>query len=149
MEVNCLNSCGDDKMTKVHMVTLSKEEMEKCKEHAEEVIAHYTAGDDRMANLPWTNGDLSLEEFKAWVASRAEAGKAVDIETCDLGDWHTYVIDSYGVRARAGQLSEEMQQIGRNRFVRSPGSKGWVCEDDLSPASREALRARIRREAAE
>jgi hypothetical protein len=39
-----------------------------------------------------------------------------------------------------------MQQVGQNRFVRSPDSQGWVCKDDLPIDKVHALYARLQRE---
>jgi hypothetical protein len=36
-----------------------------------------------------------------------------------------------------------MQQIGTNRWVRSPESRGWVWEGDLPPAKFKAMYDRI------
>jgi hypothetical protein len=74
-------------------VTVPDYLIEKCMDYAERVVAHYTAGDDREANLPWTSADLSTEEFKQWVASRKEAGRVINIETCELGRWHAHDCD--------------------------------------------------------
>jgi hypothetical protein len=41
-----------------------------------------------------------------------------------------------------------MDQIGTNRWVRSPESRGWVNEGDLPPAKAGAMYDRITREAA-
>jgi hypothetical protein len=111
-----------------HIVRLPDHLIEKCKAWANEVVAHYTSGEDREANLPWTREDLTLEEFRRWVATREEAGLKIDIETCELGRWYAYDCDPYGANAN---LSEEMRQVGTNRFVRSPESRGWVHEGDL------------------
>jgi hypothetical protein len=129
-------------------VTVPDYLIEKCMDYAERLVAHYTAGDDREANLPWTSADLSTEEFKQWVASRKEAGRVINIETCELGRWHAHDCDPYGIGERLGELSEEECQIGTNRFVRSPESRGWIHEGDLHLASGQAMYDRIKREAA-
>ncbi|MGC1860306.1 MAG: hypothetical protein WA733_04075 [Methylocystis sp.] len=87
---------------------------------------------------------MTDDEFRHWVSSRKEAGRVIDIETCELGHWKAYDADPYGARP---DLPEEMRQVGTNRFVRSPESRGWVCEDDLPAASFEAMYQRIHREA--
>ena len=91
---------------------------------------------------------MTTEQLQEWLASRADAGRAVDIETCELGRWPANDFDPYGIREMLGELSEQMCQIGTNRFVRSPESRGWVCEDDLPPAKVKAMYARIERERA-
>ena len=75
---------------------------------------------------------------------RKEAGLKIDIETCELGWWYGYDCDPYGARP---DLPEEMQQVGRNRFVRSPESHRWVHEGDLPEAKVKAMYQRIDREA--
>jgi hypothetical protein len=58
--------------------------------------------------------------------------------------WAAYDADPYGARP---DLPEEMKQVGTNRFVRSPESRGWVWEGDLPHASGHAMYERIHREA--
>jgi hypothetical protein len=41
-------------------------------------------GDQAVGN------DLSLEDFQQWVESRKEAGRTIDIETCELGRWAAF-----------------------------------------------------------
>jgi hypothetical protein len=94
--------------------------------------------------MPWTRDLMTPKEMQQWVASREEAALKIDIETCELGCWYAYDCDPYGARP---DLPEEMKQIGTNRFVRSAESRGWVCEDDLPPATIEAMYERIHREA--
>lgn len=98
---------------------------------------------EEISALPWTRDLMTDDEFRHWVSTRKEAGRAIDIETCELGQWGALDADPYGVRP---DLPEEMKQVGRNRFVRSPESRGWVCEDDLPLASLKALYARMDRE---
>jgi len=73
----------------------------------------------------------------------ATAGRAIDIETCEIGKWEAYDADPYGYQ----ELHPEMQQIGTNCFVRSPESRGWVCRiaaelnhDDAAGGARYPLR---------
>jgi hypothetical protein len=81
------------------------------------------------------------------VASRKEAGRKIDIETCELGRWFAQDADPYGLRQAKGQFPEAMDQIGRHHFVRSTESAGWVCEDDLPIEKVRAMYDRIEREA--
>jgi hypothetical protein len=83
--------------------------------------------DDEMQRMPWTRHLMKADELQRWVASRKEAGRVIDIETCELGRWRAHDCDVYGVR----DLPPEMQQIGTNRYVRSPTSNGWINEGDL------------------
>ena len=102
-----------------------------------------TMTDDELQRMPWTSGLMTGEELAAWVATREAAGRAIDIETCEIGRWPAYDLDPYGVRA---DLPDEMKQIGTNRLVRSPESSGWVWEGDLPPAKVGAMYDRIARE---
>ena len=82
---------------------------------------------DILSRMPWTRDQLTREQFDAWLASRKEAGRVIDIETCELGRWYAYDCDVHGAR----DLPPEMQQVGINRYVRSPTSNGWINEEDL------------------
>lgn len=103
--------------------------------------------DDKTQRLPWTSDRLTLAEFEQWVANRKEAGRAIDIETCELGRWAAYDADPYGLQDRKGELRESMKQLGTNRFVRSPESNGWICENDLPVEKVRAMYDRIDRHA--
>jgi len=104
-------------------------------------------GGDTLQAMPWTSDLVTLEEFQLWAASRPEVGLKIDIETCERGSWKAYDCDVYGLQEAKGELPEEMRQVGTNRFVRSPESRGWVNEEDLPFEKREALYERINREA--
>jgi hypothetical protein len=49
-----------------------------------------------IAALPWTRDQLAPKDFRRWVASREEAGREIDIETCELGSWYARDFDPYG-----------------------------------------------------
>ena len=87
---------------------------------------------------------MTLEEFEQWVASRPEAGRAIDIETCELGRWAALDVDPYGIKEARGE--EPYTQVGTNRFVRSPESRGWVWECDLPTEKAKAMYDRIYRD---
>ena len=69
---------------------------------------------DILSRMPWTRDQLTRAQLDAWLASRKEAGRVIDIQTCELGRWKAYDCDPYGARP---DLPEEMQQVGTNRFV--------------------------------
>jgi hypothetical protein len=98
---------------------------------------------DAITRLPWTRRYLTRAEFQDWLATRKAAGAAIDTETCELGKWYAHDADPYGAD---DDLDEEMCQIGTNRWVRSPESKGWVNEQDLPPEMVGAMYERIHRE---
>jgi len=71
-----------------------------------------------------------------WLTIRKEAGQQIDPETTEV-DWnYAYTLDPYGVDP---DLPEELQQVGREYFARSPGSDVWVSFHDLPDATRDAL----------
>ena len=102
--------------------------------------------DDGINRMPWTHRQITIAEFEQWVASRKEAGRGIDIEICERAAWPAYDCDPYGLRERKGDLPEEMQQVGTNRFVRSPESSGWIWEGDLPVEKAKAMYDRIHRE---
>jgi hypothetical protein len=97
-----------------------------------------------IVHLPWARDQLTVDEFTAWVASREQAATTIDIATCELGRWAALDLDPYGLKELLGQ--DVYQQVGANRFVRSPESRGWVWEGDLSREQVSAMYARIKRE---
>jgi hypothetical protein len=100
--------------------------------------------DDERTRMPWTRDSMTVAEFEQWVATREEAGRDIDIETCELGRWFALDMDPYGIREARGE--EPYPQVGTNRFVRSPESRGWVWEGDLPPEKGKAMYNRIYRE---
>ena len=67
---------------------------------------------------------------------RREAGLKIDPSTAEV-DWdYAQTFDSYDLDP---DLPEELQQVGREYFARSPGSDIWVHFGDLPQATREAL----------
>jgi hypothetical protein len=98
---------------------------------------------DILSRMPWTRDQLTHAQFEAWLANRKEAGRVIDIETCELGRWHAYDCDPYGARP---VLADEMKQMGTNCYVRSPISNGWISEGDLPIEKVRAINDRIRRE---
>lgn len=100
--------------------------------------------DDELRCMTWTRNPMTREEPETWVATRKAAGRTIDIATCEFGRWPAYDAAPYGVR----ELHPEMRQIGTNRFVRSPESRGWVWEGDLPSQKIKAMYDRIARERA-
>jgi hypothetical protein len=135
-----------EKRTNPVVVQIPDDLMEKCRVWAEEMVALHLEGADRVAVLPWSRDEFEPEQLRAWLASRKAAGATIDIETCELGRWKANDFDPYGIRKLLGELPEECWQIGTNRFVRSPESRGWVCEDDLPSEKVRVMYDRIERE---
>jgi hypothetical protein len=126
------------------IVTLTDDEIERCENFARELVAHYSNG-ETMAIMPWSRDKLSDDELRQWLASRKEAGRVIDIENCELGWWYAELSDPYGIYKALGEFSEEDSCVGRERFVRSPESNGWISEVDLPEEKLNALRERIKR----
>jgi len=104
--------------------------------------------DDELRAMLWTSDLMTREEPETWVATRKAAGRAIDIETCELGYRYAYDPDPYGVPELLGELHPEERSIGKSWFVRSPESRGWVYEGDLPVHIAEAMYHRIDRERA-
>jgi hypothetical protein len=84
-----------------------------------------------MQIMPWSRDQLSGDELRQWLASRKEAGSKIDIATCETGWWYAQVVDPYGIHEALGEFPEEADCVGREYFVRSPESNGWVTISDL------------------
>ena len=96
---------------------------------------------DILSRMPQTQDQLTREQIEAWLAGREEAGRVIDIETCELGRWYAWEGDPYD----AYDVPPEMQTAGSHRYVRSPTSNGWISETDLPREKREAMYDRIER----
>ena len=81
-------------------------------------------------------------ELQQWLTERKEAGKAIDVETCEIFWMHTEVLDPYGVHP----VPPEMSCVGRSYFVRNKRGDTWVCTSDLPGDKLDALWKRIDRE---
>jgi hypothetical protein len=104
---------------------------------------------DQEHFMPWSRNQMTPEKIREWIASRKAAGEAIDIETCELGNWYiNEASDPYDDPA-GGLPEDDFYQLGKGRFVRSLESNGWVNECDLPIAKFEAMYARLQREAAE
>jgi hypothetical protein len=112
------------------------------REQAAKAAARYGSG-DRLHAMPWTRDQMRKEELEQWVGSRKEAGRAIDIATCEIARWYTLDLDPYLVN---DDLPDEWRQIGKNEFVRSSESRGWVHCSDLPEEKYKALLLRIARE---
>jgi hypothetical protein len=132
---------GTEMTDKSRLVQLSPEMVARCQDYARNMVEHYRNNGDRITAMPWTRDQLSDDELRAWLASREEAGRAIDIETCERGGWKACDDDPYGIREMLGE--QVYPQFGTNHFVRSPESRGWVWEGDLPHEKGCALYKRI------
>jgi hypothetical protein len=133
------------KVTRKEMTMTTNANREYARKVARAIAAYYGDG-DTMHAMPWTRDQLSDDELRQWLGSRKHAGQVIDIESCELGRWSTNEDDVYGILTKLGDVVFEGYYVGKNRFVRSPDSNGWVSERDLPPDKRDALHARIRRD---
>jgi hypothetical protein len=81
-----------------------------------------------------------LEEKMRWEDGRKEAGKRIDIETCEITHFYGGFPDVYGIGLPNYNCGEW------NLFVRSSEEDGWVFVQDLAEEKQKALHARISRE---
>lgn len=86
------------------------------------------------------NAQMEKPEVKEWLAMRKEAGTQIDPETAEVEGWYAQTLDPYGV---CPCVPEELGQVGREYFARSPESDIWVEFSDLPEATVERLRKRI------
>jgi hypothetical protein len=89
---------------------------------------------DKQMNDPTLVNDETARE--QWLAVRKEAGLLIDPETAEVEWTYAFTLDPYGIYP---DLPEELQQVGRESFARSPGSSVWVCFRDLPDATEGAL----------
>jgi hypothetical protein len=79
---------------------------------------------------------MTDEEREAFLAERKEAGLKIDPATAEV-DWsYEQTLDPYGIDP---DLPEELQQVGRQYFARTPGSDIWVSFYDLPDETRQML----------
>ena len=61
---------------------------------------------DEMSRMPWTRHLATDKEIHEWLASRKAAGEAIDIETCELGNWYINEAgDPYDLPASCARMS--------------------------------------------
>jgi hypothetical protein len=80
---------------------------------------------------------MTKEQF---LASRKAAGRAIDVETCEIEWCYAQAFDPYGVDT---DLPDELWVVGREYFARSAESDGWVSIYDLPEDKRRLLYARM------
>ena len=69
-------------------------------------------------------------------ALRKAVGRQIDPETAEVFWTYAQTLDPYGDDPN---LPEELQQVGREYFARSPGSDVWILFGDLPDATRDVL----------
>ena len=79
---------------------------------------------------------IRSQEQQEFLSIRGEAGLKIDPATAEVDWWYAQTLDPYGVDP---DLPEELRQVGREYFARSPGSDVWVWFSDLPEATQKAL----------
>jgi hypothetical protein len=94
-----------------------------------------------------TNNTKTREAHDAYVANRREAGRVIDIETCEYMWLHADVCDPYCTFPRDDEAFQQYGGcVGRCWFVWSDESDGWIYVDDLPEEKWDALQRRMERE---
>jgi hypothetical protein len=86
--------------------------------------------------MQMTNKENTEMTIKQWLAIRKQAGLQIDPETAEVEWTYAQTFVPYGLEP---DLPEELEQVGRAYFARSPGSDVWVWFGDLPDATRHAL----------
>jgi hypothetical protein len=81
-------------------------------------------------------------DVEKWLAIRKEEGLKINPETAEVMWTYAQTLDPYGVDP---DLPEELQQVGREDFARSPESNIWIHFGDLPEETRNALWQRHKR----
>ena len=89
---------------------------------------------DKQMDDPTLVDDETARE--RWLAVRKETGLHIDPETAEVEWTYALTLDPYGVYP---DLPEELQQVGREYFARSPGSNVWVRFGDVPKETRDVL----------
>lgn len=79
------------------------------------------------------DGSLPQEQ---WLAMRKKEGLKIDPANAEVAWVYGLTLDPYGIHP---DLPEELQQVGREYFARSPESDIWVSFGDLPEGTRETL----------
>ena len=76
-----------------------------------------------------------------WLADRREAGLKIDPATAEEGRIYALTLDTYGVH---GELPEELQQVGREHFVRTAtGARNGTTTNGTANPNTDSSAARL------
>jgi hypothetical protein len=81
-------------------------------------------------------------EHRELMATRVAAGKLIHAETAEITWRYACMFDPYSDNL---DIPEELQIVGRERYVRSPGAgtSMWVHINDLPDTAREIILRRL------
>ena len=91
-------------------------------------------GDRQVIQLKPREG-LTVEDVKAFLAGRREAGKQIDPESCTVIKYAAETLDVYGLF----DVPDEWSCFGSELFVRSLPDGDWVWFGDLPEETYKAL----------
>jgi hypothetical protein len=133
-------------MTETSRVRLTDDELEEARAFTRKMSAFKRTGRTQADTMPWTRNEVCVEQFNAWLETRKEAARNIDVETCEIASQFTYVGYPYGRHEDDDHLvPDEERAVCRDLFVRSPESRGWILVADLPEEKRHALEARMRK----
>ena len=129
-------------------VQLPNDLVEKVRDWAEDLVDHFRKDREHPHTMPWTRDLMTDDELRQWRASRKEAARLIDTETCEIVCWYANANgDPYGIGAMLGEEDHlDKGYADKFNWVRSPESNGWICEGDLPKEKISALYERIERE---
>jgi hypothetical protein len=96
-----------------------------------------------------TNNTKTREAHDAYVANRREAGRVIDIETCEIACLRANYFDPYGTdpwdndRPDDPLYEQAKTYWGKCLFVRSEVSDGWIIAEDLPEEKWQVLERRM------
>jgi hypothetical protein len=99
-----------------------------------------------------TDTKKTREAHEAYVANRREAGRVIDIETCNYGIFYTELFDPYLTYPWDDDPPDRIKKysgsVQKCLFVCSEASGGWIELQDLPKEKQEAFLRRVERERA-
>lgn len=100
-----------------------------------------------MTDNTMTNNTRTLEAHEAYVANRREAGRVIDIETCEVSRFETWYSNPYGTYPFDDHPTPELEHevLIQCYWVRSEESDGWIFGGDLPPEKQQALPRQYKR----
>ena len=99
-----------------------------------------------MTNSTKANHTKTLEAHYAYRANREEAGRVIDIETCEYAFLYLNMLDPYGTLPDDENEPYYGGCSAQSVVVRSDESDGWIYQDNLPEEKWRALNRRIERE---
>jgi hypothetical protein len=99
-----------------------------------QTMINAVTGESHVIQLTPREG-LTAAEAEAFLANRKEAGKAIDLENCEVFTSCVNILDPYGLF----HVPEEWTNIGDVEFVRNRPDGVWVSRYELPEEIRKAV----------